>query len=81
MANGDCPVGARNETNIGNLERRMEKLEVVVTKACESIHTHIEESRVEKAGTTRRDMLADTLLKYLTPILILVLGWWLKAGS
>ena len=81
MANGDCPVGARNEVHIEELTRRMTALEHTVERTCQSVQDHLADTRVEKAGLTRGDKLQLAALQFIGPILLALIAWYLRASA
>ena len=50
MANGDCPVGARNSTRLNELERRMGAIDQHLETLSDCVATHVTEDKVRRAG-------------------------------
>jgi hypothetical protein len=63
------------------LAGELEGIRANIGKIATGQEKHAQEHAVERAGFTRTDKTLDVVLKFLSPILVLALGAWLKWGQ
>ena len=78
MANGDCPIGARNGEAIEELRRNMDKLEAAVVKVAECAQRLETNDKVRTAGLDTGAKVLIALLGIIGPLLAIVVGHYMQ---
>ena len=78
MANGDCPIGARNGEAIEELRRNMDRLEIAVAKVAECTQELKTDNTLRKAGLDTGAKVLIAMLGILGPLLAIIVGHYMQ---
>ena len=82
MANGDCPVGARNGTRLDTLEKMMSEVRTEQKLTHDCLQTIIADERLRNSGWARWEKLLLALLTTVgAPVVLLIITWLLARSG